>query len=522
MGELKLGRKRRPLASVNRCVCEGITVMPPVYKNLINGQWVESVSGQTFENRSPANPDDVIGLFPQSSVDDVQQAVAAARNAADAWRKTPAPRRGEILFKAGELLIARKEELAREMTREMGKVLAETRGDVQEAIDMAFYAAGEGRRLFGHTTPSELANKFAMTVRTPVGVSALITPWNFPMAIPSWKLLPALICGNTVVLKPASDTPLSALRLVEILHEAGVPDGVMNLVFGPGGSLGNTLVTHPDVRLVSFTGSCPVGKTVNELAASDFKRTSLEMGGKNAILVMPGADLDLAVDGAVWAAFGTSGQRCTAASRLIVHRDVMPEFRERLVAKANSLVLGDGLQPTTQMGPVINERAMNTILDYIRIGQSEGARLLCGGARDTAAGPGWFIRPTVFDGVTQGMRIAQEEIFGPVTALMEVGSLEEAIHVANGIAFGLSTAIYTPNVNDAFVAMRDLDSGITYINAPTIGAEVHLPFGGTKHTGNGHREAGQTMLDSFSEWKTVFVDYSGSLQRAQIDHPSAE
>lgn len=496
--------------------------MPPVYKNLINGQWVESVSGQTFENRNPANPEDVIGLFPQSTPEDVQRAVAAARNAADAWRKTPAPRRGEILFKAGELLIQRKEELAREMTREMGKVLAETRGDVQEAIDMAFYAAGEGRRLFGHTTPSELANKFAMTVRTPVGVGALITPWNFPMAIPSWKLLPALICGNTVVLKPASDTPLSSLRLVEILQEAGVPAGVMNLVFGPGGSLGNTLVTHPDVRLVSFTGSCPVGKTVNELAASDFKRTSLEMGGKNAILVMPGADLDLAVDGAVWAAFGTSGQRCTAASRLIVHRDVMPEFRERLVAKAQSLVVGDGLQPATQMGPVINEKAMNTILDYIRIGQSEGAQLLCGGARDTAAGPGWFIRPTVFDGVTPGMRIAQEEIFGPVTALMEVGSLEEAINVANGIAFGLSTAIYTPNVNDAFVAMRDLDSGITYINAPTIGAEVHLPFGGTKHTGNGHREAGQTMLDSFSEWKTVFVDYSGSLQRAQIDHPSVE
>ncbi|MFM7467903.1 MAG: aldehyde dehydrogenase family protein [Vampirovibrionales bacterium] len=494
-------------------------MMTTVFKNYIAGEWVESLSGETFVNTNPANPSEVIGYFQQSTKEDVERAITAAKAAFDDWRLTPAPKRAEILFRAGQILIERKEALAQEMTREMGKVLAETRGDVQEAIDMAFYAAGEGRRMFGHTTPSELANKFAMTLRQPLGVCGLITPWNFPMAIPSWKLLPALICGNTVVLKPASDTPLSALRLVEILEEAGVPKGVMNFVTGRGSTCGEPLATHPDITMVSFTGSSVTGKWVNTAAAADFKRTSLEMGGKNCILVMPDANLDLAVDGAVWAAFGTSGQRCTAASRLIVHEDILPEFRERLVARTKALKLGNGLNADTHMGPVVSESAMAGILEYIRIGQEEDkATLLTGGYRDTQAGNGWFVAPTIFDGVTPTMRIAQEEIFGPVTALISVKSLEEAIEVANGIQFGLSSALYTADVNAAFKAMRDLDAGITYINAPTIGAEVHLPFGGTKHTGNGHREAGQTMLDSFSEWKTVFVDYSNSLQRAQIDH----
>ncbi|MDX2086155.1 MAG: aldehyde dehydrogenase family protein [Candidatus Melainabacteria bacterium] len=487
------------------------------YGNYIDGKWQPSVSGKTFEDRNPANPSDLIGHFPASNAQDIQAAVAAAKKAFDTWRLVPAPKRAEILFRAGQILIERKESLAREMTREMGKVLAEARGDVQEVIDMTFYAAGEGRRLFGHTTPSELQNKFAMSVRMPVGVCGLITPWNFPMAIPSWKVMPALVCGNTVVIKPASDTPLMTLRLVKVLEEAGLPPGVLNLVCGSGRETGEPLMQHPDVRLISFTGSCEVGRHVNEMCAPGFKRVSLEMGGKNAAIVMEDANLDLAVDGILWGAFGTSGQRCTATSRVIVHRDVHAALRDKLVARIETLKLGYGLNSGVDVGPVVNEAAMNKILEYIQIGQSEGAQKLTGGARDTAAGEGWFVQPTLFDNVTPTMRIAQEEIFGPVTALIPVGSFEEAIRVANGIDFGLSTAIYTKNVNRAFTAMRDLESGLTYINAPTIGAEVHLPFGGVKNTGNGHREAAETCLDTYTEWKAVFVDYSDKLQRAQID-----
>lgn len=487
------------------------------FLNYIGGQWVPSKNGKTFESRNPADPSDVIGSFPASTPDDVNAAVAAAKTAFEKWRLVPAPKRGEILFKAGQILVERKEQLAREMTREMGKVLAEARGDVQEVIDMTFYAAGEGRRLFGQTTPSELQNKFAMSVRVPLGVVGLITPWNFPMAIPSWKLMPALICGNTCVLKPASDTPLLSHRLVEILEEAGVPKGVVNIVYGSGREVGEPLMAHKDVTLISFTGSTDIGRRVNEACAPTFKRVSLEMGGKNAIVIMDDANIDLAVDGVVWGAFGTSGQRCTAASRVIVHKAVHAQVREKLVKRISELKLGYGLNPDIQIGPVVNESAMKKILEYIEIGKSEGAQLLTGGERDTAAGPGWFIKPTLFDNVKPNMRIAQEEIFGPVTALIPVNDFDEAIQVANGTNFGLSLALYTKNVNKAFEALRDLESGLVYINAPTIGAEVHLPFGGTKETGNGHRDAGQTALEVFSEWKSLFVDYSDRLQRAQID-----
>lgn len=491
----------------------------PTFYNYIGGQWVPANSGKTFENLNPADPSDVIGLYPQSDDSDIKAAIDAAKKAFEGWRRMPAPRRAEIMFRAGNLLIEYKEEMAQIMTREMGKVIAETRGDVQEAIDMVYYMAGEGRRLFGNTTPSELDQKFCMTVRDPLGVVGLITPWNFPMAIPSWKVAPALICGNSMVLKPASDTPMSSLLLVKIFEEAGVPKGVINLVFGPGSTCGEALMASKDVKLVSFTGSCEVGRRVNEACAPTFKHVSLEMGGKNCIIVMDDANLELAVDGIVWAAFGTSGQRCTAASRIIVHKNVHAKVRDMVVEKMKTLKLGYGLNDGVNVGPVVNESAMKKILEYIEIGKNEDkAQLVVGGNRAESAGPGWFVEPTLFDNVTPNMRIAQEEIFGPVTAMIEVGSLKEAIDVANGIDFGLSTAIYTKNINQAMVYARDVQSGLAYINAPTIGAEVHLPFGGMKNTGNGHRDAGQACLETYSETKAVFIDFSDSLQRAQIDN----
>lgn len=489
----------------------------PAYMNYIAGKWQPAKSGKTFENRNPAKPEDLIATFPQSAKEDVDAAVAAAAKAYDSWRLVPAPKRAEILYKAGQLFVERKEQFAQELTREMGKVIAEARGDIQEVIDMIFYTAGEGRRLFGQTTPSELKNKFCMTVRMPIGVVGCITPWNFPMAIPSWKIAPALLCGNTVVFKPASDTPIMALRFVETMIEAGVPEGVLNLVYGPGSSLGDAIINNPDVKVVSFTGSSDVGRIVNEKCAPTFKRVSLEMGGKNACIVMPDANIDLAVNGILWGAFGTTGQRCTATSRLIVHRDIQKQLVEKLVERTKKLKLGYGLDAGVDVGPVINEASWNKVEEYVGIGKADGADLICGGNKATGAGTGWFFEPTIFDNVTKTMRIAQEEIFGPVLAVMPVGSLDEAIDVANDIAFGLSTSIYTKDVNQAFRAVRDLDAGITYVNAPTIGAEVHLPFGGTKGTGNGHREAAETCLDIFTEWKAVYVDYSDTLQRAQID-----
>jgi aldehyde dehydrogenase (NAD+) len=492
---------------------------PKIYKNLIDGEWVEALTGQTYENTNPADTRDVVGIFQRSGKEDVDAAVQAAKRAFEKWRLVPAPRRAEIIFAAGEILLERKEDCARDMTREMGKVLSETRGDVQEAIDTAFYMAGEGRRLFGQTVPSELPNKFAMSVRMPIGVCGMITPWNFPMAIPSWKLFPAVVCGNTCVIKPAEDTPLSTFNLVRALLEAGLPKGVINIVTGFGPECGAPIVEHPDVRAISFTGSSEVGRIVGEMAARSFKHCSLEMGGKNAIIVLDDANLDLAVDGAVWGGFGTTGQRCTAASRVIVQRGIYSQFLDKFVDRVRQIKIGDGLDETTTMGPQINEQQVKTTEKYVAIGKNEGAKLLKGGHRleSAAHAHGWFHEPTIFADVNPKMRVAQEEIFGPVVSVIPCESFEHAIEIANGVVYGLSTSIYTHDVNRAFIAMRDLYTGITYVNAPTIGAEVHLPFGGTKATGNGHREGGQGAIDFYSEWKSVYVDYSDRLQRAQID-----
>ena len=492
---------------------------PKIFKNYINGEWVPSASGLTFDNSNPADRRELVGMFQKSGRQDVEAAIQAARDAYKTWRLTPPPKRGEILYRAARLLSERKEEYARQMTREMGKVLEETRGDVQEAIDMTYYMAGEGRRLFGQTTTSELPNKFCMWVRSPIGVCSLVTPWNFPMAIPSWKIMPALICGNTVVIKPATDTPLSTYNLVQTLAEAGVPCGVVNLVTGSGSEVGTALLSHDDVRVVSFTGSTEVGRKVAEACAGTFKHACLEMGGKNIIMVMEDANLDLAVDGAIWGGFGTTGQRCTASSRIAVHKDVYREFVEKYVARARALKVGNGLDPSVQMGPLINESQLKTVEEYVEIGKDEGAKLLCGGERLTGGDYdfGCFYTPTLFGDCKPEMRICREEIFGPVVSIIPCASLEEAIEIGNGVVYGLSSSIYTRNVNRAFQAMRDMETGIFYVNAPTIGAETHLPFGGTKQTGNGHREAATAALDFYSEWKAVYVDYSDRLQRAQID-----
>ncbi len=491
-----------------------------IYHNYIAGEWVKSSSGEWFDNVNPADTTDIIGRFPQSNSDDVNRAVEAAKNAATKWRRTPAPKRAEILFKLGEILRENKESFTRDMTREMGKVIKEAGGDVQEAIDCTYYTAGEGRRLHGFTTPAEMPNKFAMCVRQPVGLCGLITPFNFPMAIPSWKLIPALVCGNTVVMKSGEDVPLSTINLVKACEEAGIPKGVVNVINGHGEDVGPALVGHKDVRLISFTGSTGTGRIIAEQCARDNKIVSLEMGGKNAIIVMDDADIDNAVEGSLWGAFGTSGQRCTASSRLVVHKKVYKQFAEKLVERAKKLRVGNGLDPKTEVGPVINHAGMEKILGYIDIGQKKDkATLACGGNRLTKGEykNGWFIEPTIFTDVAPKMRIAQEEIFGPVTAVIPFSTLDEAIDIVNGVPYGLSSAIYTQDVNHAFYAMQELYTGICYVNSATIGAEVHLPFGGTKGTGNGHREAGTQVLDIFSEWKALYIDYSGKLQKAQID-----
>jgi alpha-ketoglutaric semialdehyde dehydrogenase len=489
------------------------------FKNYIGGEWVDASGGETFESLIPATGEP-IGEFPRSTPEDVDRAVAAAKEAFESWRLVPAPKRAEVLYRFANLLVEHKDDLTDLMSREMGKVKAEAGGDVQEAIDMTLYMAGEGRRLFGQTTPSELPDKFQMSVRMPVGVVGVITPWNFPIAIPSWKIAPALVCGNTVVFKPAEDTPLLAERFVELLAEAGLPAGVVNVVHGFGEEVGEAIVKHPDVPVITFTGSRETGVRVTHAAADQLKVVHLELGGKNAIIVMDDANLDLAVDGIVWSAFGTSGQRCTAASRVIVHEKVYGELQKRLVAAAEQMRLGPGWEDETDLGPVINRAAIEKIHSYTGIGKDEGAKLLTGGEPASGNGldDGFYYRPTIFADVAPDMRIAQEEIFGPTTALIPVQDFDEAIRVANNVKYGLSSSIFTQDVNRAFRAMRDLQTGITYINAGTTGAEVHLPFGGTKDTGNGHREAGQAALDVFTEWKSLYIDYSGKLQRAQIDN----
>lgn len=489
------------------------------YFNYIDGEWSESSSGKYVEILNPANGE-VLGEVTQSTKEDVDRAVQAAKKAQKEWRLVPAPERAEFLYKVAFLLKERKEEIAQVLTSEMGKVIEEARGEVQEAIDMAFYMAGEGRRQFGDTVPSELRNKFAMSMRVPVGVAGLITPWNFPIAIASWKSLPALVTGNAVVWKPATETPMTAYEFTKIYEEAGLPKGLLNLVNGSGSVVGSAMVEHPGIDLISFTGSNEVGSAINARAGELLKRTSLEMGGKNAVTVLADADLDLAVDSILWGSFGTSGQRCTATSRIIVHQEVKEKLEQKLVDRIGELKLGDGADESVKVGPVINRSSLERIHDFVQIGQDEGARLLVGGhiATDNGLDGGNFYAPTIFTDVTPEMRIAKEEIFGPVVSIISVANLEEAIEVNNNVEFGLSSSIFTADVNRAFQAMRDLDTGIVYINAGTTGAEIHLPFGGTKGTGNGHRDSGVAALDVYTEWKSVYVDYSGKLQRAQIDN----
>lgn len=504
------------------------------FHNFINGKWV--TGKDKFQTINPAN-EEVLAEIAQAEISDVDLAVSAATEAFKSWRLMPAPLRGELLFKIGDILKQKKEELAQLLTRDMGKVIAEARGDVQEAIDMAYFMGGEGRRLLGYTAPVELPNKFGMAVRDPSGVVGLITPWNFPIAVPSWKIFPALVAGNTIIWKPSPETPAISAAFVKVFEEAGLPPGVFNLLLAPGADVAKALVNHPGVRVISFTGSTTTGRAIAESAARLNKKVSLEMGGKNAIIVMDDANLELVTDASLWAAFGTSGQRCTAASRLIVQKGIASKVKESLVERTKKLKLGDGLDPKVEIGPVINKAALERIHNYVQLGQKEGARLLIGGnvasrssdiirlsasksVPESAAG--FFYAPTLFDGVRPGSTLEAEEIFGPVLSIIEVDSLEEAIEVNNLSQYGLSTSIFTQDVNRAFTAMRDIFSGLVYINHGTTGAEIQFPFGGIRGTGNGHREAGQAALDVFTEWKSIYVDYSGKLQRAQIDNRKSE
>jgi alpha-ketoglutaric semialdehyde dehydrogenase len=492
---------------------------PSTFRLFIAGEWVESVSGATFESVNPADRRDVIGRFQAGTAADVAMAVKAAEMALPRWKATPAPKRGEVLYRFGELMAQHKERLAQAMTREMGKVLAEARGDVQEGIDIAYLMAGEGRRMFGDTVPSELPDKWAMSIRQPIGVAGIITPWNFPIAIPCWKMMPALVTGNAVVFKPASDTPHCATLLVGLMAEAGFPPGVVNLVTGSGREVGDSIVDSRDVPVISFTGSSATGKSIAERAARGLKRVSLELGGKNAVVVLRDADLDLATEGILWSAFGTTGQRCTACSRVIVATSVVDALLQRLEARARRLRLGSGLDETVDVGPLINPGAVDKVSSYIDVGRSEGELVLGGGrATEGDLAHGNFFQPTIFTGVGPMDRIAQEEIFGPVLSVIPVDDYQGAVTALNQTRYGLSSSIYTRDVNTAFRAMRDFETGIVYVNAGTTGAETHLPFGGWKETGNGHREAGHAALDSFTEWKSIYVDFSGRLQRAQIDN----
>ena len=493
--------------------------MSDVKKNFIDGKWIDAVSGDTFKNINPARHSDVVGAFPASGPEDVDNAVQAARDAFKTWSRMPAPARGDILRNIGDLLTERKDKLAFEMTREMGKPFFETKGDVQEAIDTAYYAATETRRLFGKTVPSELPDKFNMSIRRPIGVCGIITAWNFPVAVPTWKMFPALAAGNTVVFKPSEDAPHSGALLVEVFTDAGVPPGVVNLVQGAGG-VGEALVSHPGIDAVSFTGSTQTGAKIAETCGSLHKRCSLEMGGKNPMIVMDDANLDLVLDGILWGAFGTTGQRCTATSRLIIHEKVHDEMLTMLVAATKDLRLGYGNEDNVDVGPVINQKAVEKITGYIEIGKQEGAHILIGGQQATGGDldDGWFIQPTIFTNVNRDMRIAREEIFGPVLSVIKISSYDEAVEIANDVPYGLSSSIYTADVATAFRAMHDIEAGITYINGPTIGAEAHMPFGGVKQTGNGHREGGWEVFEFYTETKTVYVDYSGKLQKAQIDN----
>jgi len=490
------------------------------FKNFIGGDWVPPIGGEYFENRNPADITDSVGRFPLSGAADVEKAVASAQRGFEIWRATPAPARGDVLRRVGDILTKRKDEIADLMTREMGKPLAETRGDVQEGIDTAYYAASEGRRLFGHTVPSELRNKWAMSFRRPIGIAGIVTPFNFPLAIPTWKMFPALLCGNACIFKPAEDVPHTGHAFVEVLIEAGLPPEVIQLVHGQGESAGAAIVNHPLIPLISFTGSTETGRIVGETCGRMHKRLSLEMGGKNAMMVFNDGDLDLALDGVLWGAFGTTGQRCTATSRLLLQDGIHDQLLGRLIDRARELKLGDGRRAGTDVGPLINQNSVDKVERYIDIGQEEGADLVCGGSRPSGKGldNGYFFEPTIFARVRAGMRLEQEEIFGPVLSVVRFRTADEAFAINNDVKYGLSSSVYTRDVNVAMRAMNELDNGITYINAPTIGAEAHLPFGGVKQTGNGHREGGWEVYEFYSETKVGYLDFSGALQRAQIDN----
>lgn len=489
-----------------------------IYRSFIDGQWLETDSAETVPNINPTNTDDVIGIAHLATREEARRAVESAYNAYKSWKNTPAPARGRIIAKAARLMEEYKEELAQILTREEGKTLSESRGELTRAINVAEFCAGESRRMNGETIPSELPANFAYTIKEPHGVVALITPWNFPIAIPVWKIAPALVAGNTVVFKPAESTPGTAVRLCEIFIEAGVPPGVLNLVLGKGSEVGDEIVNHPAVRAVSFTGSTETGIKLYQQAAKRGIPVQCEMGGKNPVVVLEDCDMDLAVESTAQGAFGSTGQRCTATSRAVVIDTIADEFVQKIVERAKSFRLGDGSDPESHIGPSVDEKQFNTVLKYIDIGREDGATLLCGGKR--AEGEelenGYFIEPTVFDHVTPDMRIAREEIFGPVLSILRVKDFEEAMIVANDSDYGLSSSVFTNDANDIFRFIQEIESGMTHINSPTTGGEAHIPFGGIKSTGIGAREQGSTSLDFYTELKVVYVDYTGRKREGNL------
>lgn len=481
------------------------------YRNFIGGKWIESSSSKVSTNINPANTGDIIGEGRQATRGEARAAVEAAADAFHAWRKTPAPTRGKIVARAARLFEENKEELAQILTREEGKTISESRGELQRSINVAEFCAGESRRMNGETILSELPSNFAYTIKQPLGVVACVTPWNFPVAIPVWKIAPALVAGNTVVFKPATITPATAVRIVEIFEEAGIPPGVLNLILGSGSEAGDEIIGHPAVKAVSFTGSNGVGIRLYEQVSRRGGKCQCEMGGKNPVVILEDADMDLTVESTAQGAFGSSGQRCTATSRAIVVNEVADEFVDRIVKRAESMRLGDGIDPQTEMGPSVDESQFNTVLSYLNIGREDGAKLLCGGERATGNGldKGYFVKPTVFDHVTPDMRIAREEIFGPVLSVLRVKNFEEAMQVANDTEFGLSSSIFTNDAARIFRFVDEIETGMTHINSPTTGGEAHIPFGGVKGTGIGDREQGSTALDFYTELKVVYVDYTG-------------
>jgi acyl-CoA reductase-like NAD-dependent aldehyde dehydrogenase len=485
--------------------------------NFIAGEWQES-RGRRIPDLNPADTTDVIAEAPASTVEEAAAAVDAAERAFEGWRNTPAPVRGQILYRAQRLMEERHQQLAEGLTREEGKTLSESKGEIQRAINVVEFFAGEARRITGETIPSELPYTFCYTVKQPVGPVAVITPWNFPIAIPIWKIAPALVCGNTVVFKPASLTPLTATLIAGIFRDAGLPPGVLNVVFGGGREVGATIVKQPSIRAVSFTGSNDVGTALYQAAAARGIKCQCEMGGKNPIVILGDADLDLAVESTVQGAFGSTGQRCTATSRAVVVESVADAFLDRLDARTAKLVVGPGLDPNTSVGPSVDRGQLDTVLEYIRIGQSEGARVVRGGGRLTDNGleKGFFVAPTIFDHVSAGMRIAQEEIFGPVLSVIRVPDVESALHVANSVRYGLSASIYTNDVGQMFRFVDRLDAGILHVNSPTVGGEAHIPFGGMKATGVGLREMGRVAIDFYTELKVVYVDYTGTARKGNL------